>query len=180
MAPQHSAAALRVILPSPLTHLSGFASLNVEWLAPQDTINATLKAADGSHGILELSVAAPTESRSSVGNGIVITGTDGYLTVDETEIKDPVTGGEKSISRVTIKSVTRHADGRVGPEREEVIDEPVRGVEVELASFFSAALKGKDDGLGSPRGALRDVAIIEASLSSSGELVDLEKLVSPR
>ena len=153
--------------------------MNVEWLAPQDTINPILKAADGSHGIFELSAAAPTVSRSSVGNGIVITGTDGYLTVDETKIKDPVTGDEKSISRVTIKSVTRDADGKVSSEREEVIDEPVRGVEVELASFFSAALKGKDDGLGSPRGALRDVAIIEASSNSDGRLVDLERLISP-
>lgn len=170
---------MRVILPSPLTYLSGFASLNVERLAPQDTINAIIKAADGSHGIFELSVAAPTQSRSSVGNGIVITGTDGYLTVNQTKVKDPLTGDEKSVFRVIIKSVTRDADGKVGPERQEVIDEPIRGVEVELASFFAAALEGKEDGLGSPRGALRDVAIIEASLNSGGKLIDLEKLVSP-
>lgn len=162
-----------------MTYLSGFASSNVEWLAPQDTINAIIKAADGSHGIFELSVAAPTQSRSSVGNGIVITGTDGYLTVNQTKVKGPLTGDETSVFRVIIKSVTRDADGQVGPEREEVIDEPVRGVEVELASFFAAAIEGKEDGLGSPKGALRDVAIIEASLNSGRKLIDLEKLVSP-
>lgn len=179
MAHQHSAAALRVMLPSPMTYLSGFASLNLEWLAPQDTINAIIKSADGSHGIFELSNAAPTQSRSSVGNGTVITGADGYLTINQTKVKDPVTGDEKPVFRIIIKSVTRDADGKAGPEREEVIDEPVRGVELELASFFAAALEGKEDGLGSPRGALRDVAIIEAALNSGGKLIDLEKLVSP-
>lgn len=152
--------------------------MNVEWLAPQDTINSIIKCSDGSHGIFELSNAAPTESRSTIGNGIVITGSDGYLTVNQTKVRDPVTGDEKSVFRITIKSVTRDAGGKAGPEREEVIDEPIRGVEVELASFFAAALEGKDDGLGSPRGALRDVAIIEASLNSEGKLIDLEKLVS--
>lgn len=179
MAHQHSAAALRVLLPSPMAYLSGFASLNLEWLAPQDTVNAIIKSADGSHGIFELSNAAPTQSRSSVGNGTVITGTDGYLTINQTKIKDPVTGDEMPVFRIVIKFVTRDAHGKAGPEREEVIDEPVRGVELELASFFTAALEGKDDGLGSPGGALRDVAVIEAALNSGGKMIDLEKLVSP-
>lgn len=153
--------------------------MNVEWLAPHDTINAIIKSADGSHGIFELSNAAPTDSRSSIGNGTVITGTNGFLTINSTKIKDPVTGDEKSVFRIIIKSVTRDASGKAGPEREEVIDEPVRGVELELASFFAAALEGKEDGLGSPRGALLDVAVIQAALNSGGELIDLEKLVSP-
>ncbi|KAF8840141.1 NAD(P)-binding protein [Paxillus ammoniavirescens] len=174
----HSVAALRVILPSPMAYLSGFASLNVEWLEPQDTINAIIKSADGSHGIFELSFGAPTPSRESVGNGIVITGTDGFLTVNRTEVRDPITGNNKSIFRLTIKSATRGTDGKPGSEQEEVIDEPVRGVELELAGFFAAVLEGKDDGLGSPMGALQDVAVIEAALNSGGKLVDLEKLVS--
>ncbi|KAF9232850.1 hypothetical protein BU15DRAFT_80765 [Melanogaster broomeanus] len=173
----HSAAALRVMLPSPMTHLSGFASLNVEWLAPHDTINTVIKAADGSHGIFELSFGAPTPSRTSIGNGTVITGTEGYVTVNQMKVKDPVTGGDTSVFRVTIKSVTRGADGKPGPEKEEVIDEPIRGVEMELASFFAAVLEGKEDDLGSPMGALRDVAIIEAALNSGGKLIDLEELV---
>lgn len=179
LSPQHSAAALRVILPSAMTFLSGFASLSVKWLAPQDTISAIVKCADGTHGVFELSVAAPTQTRSSAGNGIVVTGTDGHLTVTQTRVRDPITGDERPVFRITIKSVTRDADGKASPEREEVIDEPVRGVEVELAGFFAAALEGKEDGLGNPRGALRDVAIIEASLKSDGRLIDLEKLVAP-
>ncbi|KAG1755291.1 uncharacterized protein EDB91DRAFT_1077261 [Suillus paluster] len=167
----HSAAALRVILPSAMTHLSGFASLNKEWLAPHDTINTIIKNADGSHGIFELSFAAPSPSRSDVGGGIVITGTDGWVQVQL------IHNVEQPVFRITIKSATRDANGVLGPEKEEVIDEPLRGVELEQASFF-AALEGKDDGLGSLLGALKDVAIIEAALKSGGELIDLEKLVS--
>ncbi|KAG1726233.1 hypothetical protein EDB19DRAFT_1833528 [Suillus lakei] len=74
-----SVAALRVILPSTMTHLSGFASLNKECLAPHDTINTIIKNADGSHGIFELSFTAPSPSRSDADQGLVITGTDGWL-----------------------------------------------------------------------------------------------------
>lgn len=173
----HSVAALRVILPSAMTHLSGFASLNKEWLAPHDTINTIIKNADSSHGIFELSFAAPSPSRSDSGRDIVITGTDGWLQVQQTLARDLVHNIDKPIFRITIKSATRDANGELGPEKEEVIDEPIRGVELEQASFF-AALDGKDDGLGSPLGALKDVAVIEAALTSDGKLVDLEKLIS--
>ncbi|KIK34237.1 hypothetical protein CY34DRAFT_26897 [Suillus luteus UH-Slu-Lm8-n1] len=173
----HSVAALRVILPSAMTHLSGFASLNKEWLAPHDTINTIIKNADSSHGIFELSFAAPSPSRSDSGRDIVITGTDGWLQVKQTMARDLVHNVDKPIFRITIKSATRDANGELGPEKEEVIDEPIRGVELEQASFF-AALDGKDDGLGSPLGALKDVAVIEAALTSDGNLIDLEKLIS--
>ncbi|KAG1785284.1 uncharacterized protein HD556DRAFT_1250178 [Suillus plorans] len=173
----HSAAALRVILPSSMTHLSGFASLNKEWLAPHDTINTIIKNADGSHGIYELSFAAPSPSRANAGGGLVFTGADGWLQVQQTRARDLIHNVEKPILRVTIKSATRDANGVLGPEKEEVIDEPIRGVELEQASFF-AAIDGKDDGLGSPLGALKDVAVIQAALTSGGELIDLEKLIS--
>ncbi|KAG1847145.1 hypothetical protein C8R48DRAFT_615891 [Suillus tomentosus] len=173
----HSAAALRVILPSAMTYLSGFASLNKEWLAPHDTINTIIKNADGSHGIYELSFAAPSPSRTSAGGGLVFTGADGWLQVQQTRVRDLIHNVEKPILRVTIKSATRDANGVLGPEKEEVIDEPMRGVELEQASFF-AAIDGKDDGLGSPLGALKDVAVIQAALTSGGELIDLEKLIS--
>jgi len=161
-----------------MTHLSGFASLNKDWLAPHDTITTTIKNADGSHGTFELSFAAPSPSRSAAsgGGGIIITGTDGWLQVQQTQARDSVHNVEKPIFRITIKSATRDVNGVLGPEKEEVIDEPIRGVESEQASFF-AALEGNDDGLGSPLGALKDVAVIEAALTSDGKLIDLEKLV---
>src|SRR5882757_7175766 len=116
-----------------MTHLSGFASLNKDWLAPHDTINATIKAADGSHGTFELSFAAPSPSRSGAGGGggIIITGTDGWLQVQQMQARDFVHNTEKRIFRITVKSATRDANGVLGPEKEEVIDEPIRGVEME-------------------------------------------------
>jgi hypothetical protein len=159
-----------------MTHLSGFASLNKDWLAPHDTINTIIKTADGSHGTFELSYAAPSPSRSSTGGGIIVTGTDGWLQIQQTQARDFVLNVEKPVFRITIKSATRDSNGVLGPEKEEVIDEPIRGVELEQASFF-AALAGNDDGLGSPLGALKDVAVIEAALTSYGKLLDLDKLV---
>ena len=61
----------------------------------------------------------------------------------------------------------------------EVIDEPIWGVESELASFFDAIQGvGDTDGerLGDPSEALKDVALIEAALGSEGGLVDLVAL----
>ncbi|KAG1886499.1 hypothetical protein F4604DRAFT_1274401 [Suillus subluteus] len=160
-----------------MTHLSRFASLNKQLLAPHDTINTIIKNADGSHGVFELSFAAPSLSRCEVDRGIVITGTDGWLKVQQTMTHDLIYNVEKLVFRITIKSATRNANGVLGPEKEEVIDEPLRGIELEQASFF-AALEGKDDGLGSPLGALKDIAVIEVALTGGGELIDLEKLIS--
>jgi len=173
----HSAASLRVLLPSPLTHLSGFASLNKDYLKPQDTINAVLKAADGSHGIFELTSAAPTKSRCEQGggNGMIVTGHLGWLSVNHATVQDS-SGSQISVVRITIKSITE-VDGPPGSEKEEIIDEPKRGVETELKSFF-AAIQGNDDGLGDPAEALKDVAFIQAALNSEGQSVDLGKLIS--
>ncbi|KAL4259216.1 Gfo/Idh/MocA-like oxidoreductase N-terminal domain-containing protein [Pleurotus pulmonarius] len=168
----HTAAALRVMLPSPLTHLSGFASLNKDYLPPHDTITAVAKsiAKDSTttfHGTASLTWASPTPSKS-VPDGITITGSDGWLSATSIYAEGVV--------RITIKSVV-HAEGKPDEEREEIIDEPIQGVQRELESFF-AATKGTDDGLGDPLGALRDVAFIQAGLDSNGALVDLEKLIS--
>lgn len=170
---QHSAAVLRVVLPSELTHLSGFASLNRDYLAPMDTINTIIKTADGAHGIFELSFGAPAPSRS--GNATVVTGTSGWLEIGGAKVKEG--DSEVSVVRVTIKSVTKDKDGKEGEEKTEVIDEKARGVEAELVSFLEA-LKGNDDGLGDAKNALKDVAIIQAALNSNGALVDLHKLVA--
>ncbi|KZP29864.1 oxidoreductase family protein [Athelia psychrophila] len=163
----HSAAVLRVILPSPITHISGFASLNKDYLAPHDTIHTIMRCADGSQGIFELSFAAPFPSLTQAGNGVTVTGTCGWLLV--TQNQDVIT--------TTIRSMTK-VDGELESEKEEVIEEKNwRGVECELKSFLNV-IAGEDDGLGNPLGALRDVAIIQAALNSQGKLVDLDKLIS--
>lgn len=160
------------MLPRPLTHLSAFASLNKDHLKPHDTINAIARAGSFFHGTVELTWAWPTRS-SPASDCIVITGTDGWLSVNlETAI-----GSGVPTLRVTIKS-TDGVGGDQG-EKEEIFGEPIRGVQLELASFFDA-ISGIHEGpeLGDPMGALQDVAFIQAALHSEGTLVDLTRLVS--
>ena len=170
---QHIAAALRTILPTPLTHLSSFASLNKDYLAPTDTIHVIAKSSTNFHGIVELTFAMPTESSPSPDH-ITVTGTEGWLSVTETTFPS---SGQDGI-RVTIKSVIK-THGKPNTEIETIIDEPQNGVQVELESFF-LAVEGKVDGLelGNPKGALQDVAFIQAALNSHGQLVNLEQLIS--
>ncbi|KAL6298949.1 oxidoreductase family protein [Sparassis latifolia] len=171
----HTIAALRVLLPSPLKTLSGFASLNKKWLAPHDTINSVVQSADGSHGIIEMTFAAPLPSRSqTAGNGITMTGTDGYLTVNQVQVIDG--GSSVGRFRITLRTVQKDANGKETGEAEEIIDKPVDGVPQELARFLKA-VTGEDDGKGDARGALADVAVIQASLTSNGSPIDLQKLV---
>lgn len=169
---QHTTAVLRTILPGPLTHLSSFASLNKDFLAPHDTIHAVIKSGSDFHGILELTWASPTKSRPTSDKFVVI-GTDGWLSINEFS----VAGANAPVLRVTIKSVVK-VEGKPEEETEEIIEEPMRGVQAELASFFDA-INGESGvvGLGDPLAALRDVAIIQAGLNSGGEPVDLLKLV---
>ena len=169
---KHFSATLRVVLPYPLTHLSGFVSLNKDYLLPNDTIQAIAKAGDNFHGIIEITFASPTKSFPE-GDRLLITGTEGWLSVNV--VNKPGTTG--TFIRTVIKSVVK-VDGKPDEEKEEVIEVPESGVAAEFASFFDA-ISGKDDelGLGDPFSALGDVAFIQAALNSNGELVDLTKLL---
>lgn len=159
-----------------MVSLSGFASLNMEHLPPHDTINATVKSADGSHGIIELTWGAPVPSRSQeANNGISITGTEGWIWIEQGKGKD-VTGAEQQVFRITVKKVKRNEKGEDVGETVDVVEERIRGVEEEFRSFF-AAVGGYDDGFGTPFSALQDVAWIQAALTSNGNPVDLVKLV---
>lgn len=165
-----------MILPSPIVSLSGYASLNQEHLAPHDVINATTRNADGSHGLVELHFGAPVPSRSTLaGNGISVTGSDGWVFLDMVKGKD-ANGKVYPAVRITTRTVTRDDKGLPTGEKEEVIEERSQGVEVELKSFF-AAIAGNNDGFGDPFEALKDVAFIQAGLNSNGSPVDLVKLV---
>ena len=185
---KHSAALLRVLVPSPFRSLTSYASLSREHLLPHDTITALLScSAPGSsvkhpidapaHGIFELSFAAPAPSRSGVGNATLITGNKGWLEISSAKVKND-DGKEVSVIRVTVHRVTHEpqSEGEVLTEDATVFDEPQRGVEAEIESFLHA-INGHDDGLGNPSAALKDVAIIQAALTSEGVVVDLEKLV---
>jgi len=159
------------MLPHTLTHLSGFVSLNKDYLKPHDTINVIARAGSHFHGTVELTFASPTKSRPAY-DGFVVTGTDGWLSVNQVS----VAGSDDPVLRVTIKSVQKI--GNEVEEREEIIEEPMRGVQLELESFFDT-INGKYDvsALGDPLGALRDVSFIQAALNSEGSLVDLTQLV---
>ncbi|KAH8102098.1 oxidoreductase family protein [Cristinia sonorae] len=173
----HTIAALRVILPSPITTLTAFSSLNMDHLPPHDTIHAVVKTEDGTHGIVELTWGAPVPSRSEeANNGISITGSDGWIWIKMTRSKD-ANGTEQNVVRITTKQVVRNEKGEDVGESETILEERVRGVEEEIRSFF-AAVNGNDDGFGAPFAALKDVAWIQAGLTSNGQPVDLVKLIS--
>jgi len=168
----HTVAALRVMLPHPLTHLSGFASLNKDYLAPHDTVHAVVQAGPNIHGTAELTFASPTKSRPA-GEGFVITGSKGWISVNQ--ISKP--GTNTPIFRAAIHAVVK-SEGGPEEEKEEIIEEPSVGVLAELTSFFGA-LKGQDDGknLGDPLAALGDVAFFQAIFQSKGNLVDLGRML---
>jgi hypothetical protein len=161
-----------MMLPHPITQLSGFASLNKDYLLPHDTITVVARAGSHFHGTVVLTFASPTKS-CPVFDSFFIIGTDGWLSISQAT----PAGSSMPVLRVTIKSLVK-VDGKPDEEKEAVIEEPMRGVELELKSFFEA-IAGKHDALaiGDPFGALRDVSFIQAALNSDGNLVDLTQLV---
>lgn len=161
------------MLPHPLTHLAGFASLNKEYLAPHDTVHAIVQAGPNIHGTAELTFASPTKSKP-VGDGFVITGSKGWISVNYA----PKPGTDTPIVKAVIHTIVKSEGSVVEEEKEEVIEEPSIGVLAELKSFF-VALKGQDDGknLGDPLAALGDVAFFEAIFKSKGNLVDLGEML---
>ncbi|KAI0089447.1 oxidoreductase family protein [Irpex rosettiformis] len=168
----HTIAALRITLPSPLSTLSAFASLSQPHLKPQDTINAIVSTSDGAHGLIELTWGAPVPSRvEQAHSGITITGTEGWINIENTALSN----GTRGI-RVSVYTVTKDEKGRDVGESKEVVEEESVGVNVEVARFVEA-IDGKDDGYGKGVDALKDVAFIEAALNSNGKPVDLLKLI---
>lgn len=156
------------MLPSPMVSLSAQASLNMEHLPPHDTILATVKTADGVHGLVELTWGAPVNTRAQeANNGISFTGSEGWIWIKK---------GNDPNYKIHIHQVTRNEKGEDIGETVEVVEEPSTGIFDEFKSFFNA-IGGSDDGFGTPLGALKDVAWIQAALTSNGNPVDLVKLV---
>ena len=149
--------------------MTGFASLTKEYLPPHDTITSVIQTSTGAHGIFEMSFAAPLESRGE--SKTTITGTDGCI--EMTSEKRATGEGKEEKQHWVVKVVGK--DGK-----EETNAYPYQGVEKEIA-YFAEAIRGSKDAVvlasGDPRGALKDVAVIEASLNSKGNLVDIKALV---
>ncbi|KAH9924981.1 oxidoreductase family protein [Epithele typhae] len=165
----HTIATLRVVLgDAPMARLAAHASLTHDILPPHDTIHALVATASGAHGLVELSWGAPVPSRAArAAGGIAVTDTDGWLEVGRAAGGDAV--------RCVARCAVRDARGRVAGETEEVVEAERAGVRREIASWL-AAVRGEDDGINGPRGALADVAFIEAALNSGGKEVDLLEL----
>lgn len=86
----------------------------------------------------------------------------GWISVNQITLDDP----QGKRPGYQIKTVIS------GAKSVTVVDYPSTGVETELAEFFS----GVPSGWGTPRAALKDVAFIQAALSSKGVLVELASL----
>lgn len=131
------------MLPEPLKYLAGFASLNVEWLAPHDTITTTIQTASGIHGTFSITFALPAKSIG--GQSYKITGSKGQL----------ITSSEDGKLKVTITDTKGHVESNLYD---------VDGVPIELANFLKVVKGGEDNGLGDPYNTLKDVALIQAAI----------------
>ncbi|KAJ8515614.1 hypothetical protein ONZ45_g6970 [Pleurotus djamor] len=185
----HTIAALRTLLPIPLTHISSFAALNKSYLPPHDTVHLILKASSQTanapqaqkdiNGSMYLTWANPTKVKSAT-DEIVVTGEKGWISV-------AVNWGDGNGPFIRVKSVVAvvkkggDGDGDAVEEEEEDVEEvedvPMEGVKCELKAFFDAIAGKGGEGLGEPRNALVDVAVIQAALNSEGSVVDLKELL---
>lgn len=119
---------------------NSFASLNIEHLLPHDTINAIVKSASGSHGIVEMTFGAPVLPREEeANNGISVTGTEDWVWIELVESKD-ATEAKQYVFRITVKKVKRNEKGEDVGKTEDVVEERVRGVEEEFRSPRLAAV----------------------------------------
>lgn len=141
-----------------MTQICSFASLHKPYLAPHDTIQAIIKTA-GHHsctGTLNLSFAAPLPSAAI--SHITMTGSQGWLDL------------VLSSGKWTLQVQSKAADENSLSEARDQFEEVQAGVEIELRSFFAALSGVHNDvqNLGDPRGALQDVRLIQAALTSDG------------
>lgn len=158
----HTPAALRQILPSPISTVVGHTSLVLPYLPPTDTLVAALTLADGTLGTLRKTWAAPPGK--PLGDFFEAWCEKGWLTISPSP-----TAGELGL--------TVYENGT------EVFSESFarRGVELEFASFLGAvggrgqqAWEKEGEEIGNPAGGvLQDLAVIQAGLQSHGKLVTL-------
>lgn len=130
-------------------------------------------------GSLHISFAAPANAPSSLSdigpsNSITVTGTLGWLNVRFTS------EGKQKVTLYQVKKVEEGDDkGKIeGVEESVVFEEAPSGVERELEAFFKAVSGGVEEDVQNPREALWDLAVIEASLKSGGNMLNLEKLTA--
>ncbi|KAK1217814.1 hypothetical protein PQX77_019520 [Marasmius sp. AFHP31] len=166
----HTSAALRTMLPNfTSSQIISFASLNKEYLAPKDTIHAIVKS-DSYNGTLDFTWAWPTRSHPN-SDETVIMGSTGFVGIARRKVEE---GGGW---RVTVNSLASSSPQEY-KETEDTYEFKSSGVVEEFRSFFDVTFGGrKEDGLvGNPKNALFDVALIQGTLNSEGQLLDLGEL----
>jgi predicted dehydrogenase len=197
----HSTALLRTVLPHPPKTIIAAASLHRTHLLPHDTVialalpgdqatveshgpptalNAIRKREDvpveigrsSPQGTIFLSWAMPDipeEHRQP--NGITVTCLNGQVTVRQVGF----------VTREWVVTLTAARDSGI---ESGMWAEKWSGVDREVGMFaraVSAAKAGREnaeENFAEPRGALWDLAVIEACLTSNGNAVDIEKLIA--
>ncbi|KAL7409667.1 oxidoreductase family protein [Mrakia frigida] len=158
----HSAAALRLLLPSPPSTLVAHASLTLPHLAPTDTLTSLLTLSSGVIGTFYLTFAAP-KNKPVTQPLFEAASEKGWLEIHQVQ-------GEGFVLKVFGE------DGElVGGKEDKFGNE---GVEGEFGSFFRRVRGGEaeEDGVGRPEEVLKDLVLIESGLKSEGRKVDLIEL----
>lgn len=152
----HSAAVLRIVLPSEPESLSAYVSLNLEHLDPVDTMTALVHSSDGCHGLFERSEGGPDDSRKAA--SFTITGDLGWIDYRQAD---------------GLKKVTIHKK----KEGVKILEFELDDIQREL-EFWAYAIFGESTiEIGNPWETLKDVAFIEVGLNSKGEKIDLGKYI---
>ena len=190
-------ALLRTVLPTPPSSIVSSALLHRAHLPPHDTVHAIALPSPSSHtsphgpptrlkGIIKESEIPSAIGKSAPHGSIFMTHASPDLPAERkvqsglvvTTTKAQVVVSQKSGKWVV--EVTGAKDSDVENASKEGAG---CGVEVEVGMFgraVGAVKEGKkvsEPDYGTPRGALWDVAMIEACLTSDGKVVDLEKLI---
>ncbi len=194
----HQTALLRTVLPNLPTTIVSSASLHRTHIPPHDTViglashspSATtsphgpptrlkgiIKESDipsdigksSPNGTILLSFGTPDlPNESKIQGGLVVTTVNGQVVV-----------GQKGGKWVVTTTGAKDSD-----VKDETKEGPGEGVKVEVGMFARAVAavkegkKNDEKDLGTPRGAMWDLAVIEALLTSNGKTVELESLIS--
>ena len=193
----HNAAMLRTVLPNPPASIISSASLHRTHIPPLDTVIALAlppaSAITEAHG--PTTKLKPIHSLSDIPSEIGKSGPTGtilltWATPDVPNEKKPLSGMDITTTNAQI-TVKRGGSGwevsvsgaKGSDVEDQTFEGPSEGVKVEIAMFGRAvgeAKEGKsfsEEDLGTPRGALWDLAVIEACLTSNGKPVELAPLV---
>lgn len=195
----HTTAILRTVLPQPPSGVTAFATLHRTHLLPHDTVTALLTPAKGSEteshgpktklttadlkpeqvhdigqsraeGQLFMSFATPSlpeEERDS--GGLTVTCLNGVVTL-------------KNIGYPR-KWVVKVAGAEGSEVKNQQYEGDSEGVKVEVGMYARAVASAKEgtepkeENWAEPRGAMWDLAIVEACLTSQGKAIDLDALI---